>query len=74
MVQGFYPAALTQILHALSVGQRIWAVASGERAALLAEFDACRDWLAARTADTPVNILHLLRRIEAERAWAVGDT
>ena len=30
-------------------------------------------WLAARAADAPDNFLHLLRLVEAERAWAVGD-
>jgi hypothetical protein len=30
-------------------------------------------WLAARAADAPDNFLHLLRLLEAERAWAVGD-
>ena len=30
-------------------------------------------WLAARAADAPENFLHLLRLLEAERAWAVGD-
>ena len=30
------------------------------------------DWLAARAADAPVNFLHLLRLVEAERAWATG--
>jgi diguanylate cyclase (GGDEF)-like protein len=39
----------------------------------LAELDAVIDWVAARAADAPVNFLHLLRLLEAERAWAVGD-
>ena len=30
-------------------------------------------WLAARAADAPDNFLHLLRLVEAERAWAAGD-
>ena len=30
-------------------------------------------WLAARAADAPDNFLHLLRLLEAERAWAAGD-
>ena len=30
-------------------------------------------WLAARAADAPGNFLHLLRLVEAERAWAAGD-
>src|SRR3954467_13910754 len=31
------------------------------------------DWLAARATDAPANFLHLLRLLEAERAWATGD-
>ena len=30
-------------------------------------------WLAERAADAPGNFLHLLRLLEAERAWAAGD-
>ena len=30
-------------------------------------------WLAARAVDAPDNFLHLLRMLEAERAWAAGD-
>ncbi|MCU1665039.1 MAG: serine/threonine protein kinase, partial [Pseudonocardia sp.] len=35
--------------------------------------DEVTRWLAARAADAPDNFLHLLRLLEAERAWAVGD-
>ena len=44
-----------------------------ERGALLSELDEATRWLAARAADAPDNFLHLLRLLEAERAWAVGD-
>ena len=44
-----------------------------ERDGLLAELDEVTRWLAARAADAPGNFLHLLRLVEAERAWAVGD-
>ena len=44
-----------------------------ERGGLLAELDEVTRWLAARAADAPDNFLHLLRLVEAERAWAVGD-
>ena len=40
---------------------------------LLSELDEVTQWLAARAADAPDNLLHLLRLVEAERAWAVGD-
>ena len=44
-----------------------------ERGGLLSELDDVTRWLAARAADAPENFLHLLRLLEAERAWAVGD-
>ena len=44
-----------------------------ERDGLLSELDEVTRWLAARAADAPDNFLHLLRLVEAERAWAVGD-
>jgi signal transduction histidine kinase len=40
---------------------------------LLSELDEVTGWLAARAVDAPDNFLHLLRLVEAERAWAVGD-
>ena len=43
------------------------------RGGLLAELDELTRWLAARAADAPGNFLHLLRLVEAERAWAAGD-
>ena len=46
---------------------------ASERDGLLAELDEVTRWLAARAADAPDNFLHLLRLVEAERAWAVGD-
>ena len=42
-------------------------------ASLLSELDEVTRWLAARATDAPDNFLHLLRLLEAERAWAVGD-
>ena len=43
------------------------------RGGLLAELDEVTRWLAARAADAPGNFLHLLRLLQAERAWAAGD-
>ncbi len=74
VVQSFYPAALAHLLQALALAQRARAAAPAQRPALLAEFDACRDWLSLRAADAPENFLHLLKWMEAERAWTVGDT
>jgi signal transduction histidine kinase len=45
-----------------------------DMAPLLAELASHRQWLAARAADQPYNFLHLLRLVEAEEAWALGDS
>jgi signal transduction histidine kinase len=55
---------------------RAWQVQrdrSIDAAPLLRELEHCRTWLAARAADQPYNFLHLLRLVEAEEAWALGD-
>jgi hypothetical protein len=44
-----------------------------EAAQLLADLQECRSWLASRAADQPYNFMHLLRLVEAEEAWALGD-
>jgi diguanylate cyclase (GGDEF)-like protein len=41
--------------------------------ALLAELDECQAWLVGRAAEAPSNFRHLLRAVEAERAWTAGD-
>ena len=57
-----------------SVGPGIGSgTAPDEAAAILAELDDCRAWLAGRAADAPANFGHLLLLVDAERAWAVGD-
>jgi hypothetical protein len=40
---------------------------------LLAELDELIGWLAARAENAPMNFLHMLRLLEAQRAWAAGD-
>ncbi|HSV45475.1 MAG TPA: ATP-binding protein, partial [Ramlibacter sp.] len=72
-IQGFYPTAVAHLLHALALAEQVRAAAPGERAAVLADLDASRDWMAARAADAPSNFLHLVNLIEAERAWALED-
>jgi signal transduction histidine kinase len=44
-----------------------------DKPALASELDACVRWMEARSSDQPHNFLHLLRLLEAERAWALGD-
>jgi diguanylate cyclase (GGDEF)-like protein len=79
-----YSIALAHLLRALSLADQIRSAAqvttdmsqpagAAETPVLLAELDACRAWLAARSADAPANFRHLLRLVDAERAWAVGD-
>jgi signal transduction histidine kinase len=70
---GFYPTAVAHLLRGLSLARQARNTAGDERAALLSELDETTRWLAARAADAPDNFLHLLRWLEAERAWVVGD-
>ncbi|MEV0131104.1 AAA family ATPase [Dactylosporangium sp. NPDC050688] len=69
----FYPTAAARVLRGLALAGQARAGHGGERDSLLAELDEVTHWLAARAADAPVNFRHLLRLLEAERAWAVGD-
>ncbi|MDT3442293.1 diguanylate cyclase [Pseudofrankia sp. BMG5.37] len=72
-VRAAHPAALAHLLRALGLAGQARAADAGERGAILAELDKSIAWLAARAADAPVNFLHLLRLVEAERAWAADD-
>ncbi len=72
-IEGQYPTAVAYLLRALALAGEVRASAAGTRGAVLAEVDAAVDWLAARAQDAPDNFLHLLRLVNAERAWAVGD-
>ncbi|WP_035740602.1 diguanylate cyclase [Parafrankia elaeagni] len=68
-----YSLAVARVLLALTLAARARTAGPGQRDALLAELDELIEWLASRAADAPDNFLHLLRMVEAERAWAVGD-
>ncbi|OHV35275.1 MULTISPECIES: diguanylate cyclase [Pseudofrankia] len=68
-----YQVAVARVLRALALAARAHAAQADQRGAELAEMDESIAWLATRAADAPVNFLHLLRLIEAERAWAAGD-
>jgi signal transduction histidine kinase len=70
---GQYVTAVARQLRALALAAQARDADGDERAGLLAELDDVTRWLAARTADAPDNFLHLLRLVEAERAWAAGD-
>ena len=64
---------MARLLRGLALAGRARDSHGDERDGLLAELEEVTRWLAARAADAPANFLHLLRLVEAERAWAVGD-
>ena len=68
-----YPGAVVRALRGLALAGQIRATDGAARDTLLTELDEVTRWLADRAADAPQNFLHLLRLLEAERAWAVGD-
>ncbi|HTF54692.1 MAG TPA: AAA family ATPase [Pseudonocardia sp.] len=70
---GQYPSAVARLLRGLALADQARASDPDQREALLSELDEVTQWLAARAADAPDNFLHLLRLLEAERAWALGD-
>jgi len=70
---GLYPTALARMLRGLALAGQARDSHGGERDGLLAELEQVTRWLAARAVDAPANFLHLLRLVEAERAWAYGD-
>ena len=72
-VSGHYVTAVAQLLRGLALSAQLRATEGRERADLLSELDGVTQWLAARAEDAPTNFLHLLRLLEAERAWATGD-
>ncbi|HET9656737.1 MAG TPA: AAA family ATPase [Kineosporiaceae bacterium] len=71
-VPGFWLVTHARAVRALAVADLVRRGAPG-REELLAELDACRDWLAARAEDAPENVAQLLALIEAERHWARGE-
>ncbi|CAI7981005.1 Diguanylate cyclase [Frankia sp. Hr75.2] len=73
MVGANYAMAVARVLLALGMAAQVRAAGADRRDTELAELDELVEWLAARAADAPANFLHLLRMMEAERAWAVGD-
>ncbi|MET7401375.1 AAA family ATPase [Dactylosporangium sp. NPDC005572] len=73
VILGHYPTALARLLRGLALAGQARASRGDERGALLSELDEVTQWLAARAVDAPENFQHLLRLLEAERAWAVGD-
>ena len=73
VLPGLYSTAVICLLRGLAVAGQARGADADQRAALLSELDEVTGWLAARAADAPGNFLHLLRLLQAERAWAAGD-
>ncbi|MDG6102185.1 AAA family ATPase [Dactylosporangium aurantiacum] len=65
--------ATMHLLHGLALAGQARDSHGDERGTLLRELDGVTGWLAERAAGAPDNYLHLLRLLEAERAWAAGD-
>jgi signal transduction histidine kinase len=70
---GLYPSAVARLLRGLALAGQARSADGDECGSLLAELDEVTRWLAERAADAPDNFLHLLRLLEAERAWTAGD-
>jgi signal transduction histidine kinase len=73
LVPGLYSTAVIRLLRGLALAGQARSADADARGAPLSELDDVTGWLAARAADAPGNFLHLLRLVEAERAWAAGD-
>jgi signal transduction histidine kinase len=71
--RGLCVTALAHLLRGLALAGQARTVDGAERRRVLAELDGESRWLAARAAGAPDNFGHLLRLIEAERAWVAGD-
>jgi hypothetical protein len=70
---GPYITAEARFLRGLALAERARAADGDERGDLLSELDGLTRWLAELTGAAPENFLHLVRLLEAERAWAAGD-
>src|ERR1700761_9565599 len=73
VLPGLYPTSVARLLRALALAGQARDADADQRGGPLSELDELTRWLAARAADAPDNFLHLVRLVEAERAWAVGD-
>lgn len=74
-ITGFYPVALHNYLHSVSICKCIENndCCEKEKAALLEKLEANQKWLGARAEDAPMNFLHLYSIIEAERTAISGE-
>src|SRR5271166_544127 len=70
---GNYVTAVARLLRGLALAADARTAGPDERPGLQSELEDAIVWLGARAEDAPMNFLHLLRLLEAERAWALGD-
>jgi diguanylate cyclase (GGDEF)-like protein len=68
-VEAAYSTSRAHLLRALAVAEKV----RGGAGYAMAELDACREWLARRATDAPGTFGHLVRLVDAERAWAAGN-
>jgi predicted ATPase/signal transduction histidine kinase len=73
VMTGLYSSAVVRLLRGLALAGQARSADADQRGGLLAELDEVTRWLAGRAADASDNFVHLLRLVEAERAWTVGD-
>nr|WP_296075636.1 AAA family ATPase [uncultured Actinoplanes sp.] len=70
---GLYPTAIAHLMHALALAEQARRGDDTQRNELLPAIDEVTRWLAVHATNAPDNFAHLLRFVEAERAWAAGD-
>ena len=72
-VPGRNCTVMIHVLRGLALASTLQVTGADQRQAALDEFDACRGWLAARSADAPANYAHLVTWLDAEKAWATAE-
>jgi diguanylate cyclase (GGDEF)-like protein len=73
LVEPDYVIYRGHLLQGLALADAARTAEPEQRPALLGEFDACRDWLAARASDAPNTFGPLVALLDAEKAYAVDD-
>ena len=72
-VYGTYPTAHVNLLHSLSLTQRLSRAPAAERARRLERLTLNQRWLGKRADEAPMNFAHLHALIEAERQAALDE-
>jgi signal transduction histidine kinase len=70
---GLYPTTWAYVMRGLFLATEVRSTRGEPRDAALLELDGVTRWVTERAADLPENFAHLLRLLEAEREWAIGD-